>query len=188
MAVIDGAMGLFAAFPVEEVTVLDIAGAVDMTPAAVYYHFASKEQILVEGLRAFCDQMLTEVRAHLPERGDRDGVRNLLVHMLAWNQRNRTAALVYFVSSIGLNQLVEALRREHRLQLVALLREAAKASRGRLGAAEAGVIAVALVSLLETATASMLNQDVAYLGLGGRRFAEAVKQLADRIAGITPSH
>ena len=37
-------MNLFATFPVDEVTVHDIAGAVGMTPAAVYYHFASKEQ------------------------------------------------------------------------------------------------------------------------------------------------
>jgi AcrR family transcriptional regulator len=182
--VIDGAMGLFANFPVEEVTVLDIAGAVDMTPAAVYYHFASKEQILLEGLQAFCDQMLAEVRTHLPVKDDRDGVRNLVAHMLAWNHRNRTSAVVYFVNSIGLNLLVEALRRRNRLELVALLRQAAKASRGRLGGAEAGVIAVALVSLIETATASMLNQDAAFLGLGSRRFVEAVKQLSDRIAGL----
>ena len=39
-------MGLFASFPVDEVTVLDIAGAVDMTPAAVYYHFASKDDLI----------------------------------------------------------------------------------------------------------------------------------------------
>ena len=45
-------MNLFATFPVDEVTVHDIAGAVGMTPAAVYYHFASKEQILVEIGRA----------------------------------------------------------------------------------------------------------------------------------------
>ena len=43
-------MGLFATMPVEEVTVQDIATAVEMTPAAVYYHFASKEQILTEGM------------------------------------------------------------------------------------------------------------------------------------------
>ena len=51
--VIDGAMGLFATMPVDEVTVQDIASAVEMTPAAVYYHFASKEQILIEGMQHF---------------------------------------------------------------------------------------------------------------------------------------
>ena len=53
-------MGLFASFPVDEVTVLDIAGAAGMTPAAVYYHFASKEQILLEGMQQFRDALLVD--------------------------------------------------------------------------------------------------------------------------------
>ena len=177
-------MGLFASFPVDEVTVLDIAGAAGMTPAAVYYHFASKEQILLEGMQQFRDALLVEVRAHTPTTRDASAIGDLVVHLLAWNRRNRVVATVYFVNSIGLSQLVEAMRRETRLELVALLRQAVKTSRARLGAAEAGVIAVALVSLLETATASNLNQDSAYRSLGARRFTEEVRSLADRIAGF----
>jgi AcrR family transcriptional regulator len=177
-------MGLFAAFPVEEVTVLDIASSVDMTPAAVYYHFASKEQILIEGLDRFCSQMLAEVGAHLGEKGDREAVHRLLTHMVGWSQRHRTAALVYFVNSIGLNLQVEALRRATRLELVELFRTAARHARGRVASAQAGVIAVALVSLLETATASMLTQDTSYRALGNRRFVDEVKALADRITGV----
>jgi AcrR family transcriptional regulator len=178
-------MGLFATMPVDEVTVQDIANAVDMTPAAVYYHFASKEQILLEGMTRFRDAMLAEIRVDMPVAGDPAGVRNLLTRMLVWNERNREAATVYFVGSIGLNLLVEALRRETRLELVELLREAATAARGRLAPAESGVIAVALVSLLETSLASMLNQDATFRGLGARRFASAVADLGDRIAGIS---
>lgn len=177
-------MGLFATFPVDEVTVLDIAGAVDMTPAAVYYHFASKEQILLEGMQQFRVALLHEVTAHLPAKGDAAGVGALMEHLVGWCRRHRTPAMVYFVSSIGLNLLVEALRRDTRLELVELLRGAVKNSRGRLAAAEAGVIAVALVSLLETAAASMLNEDAAAQGLGPRRFGAEVRSLANRIAGI----
>lgn len=179
-------MGLFASFPVDEVTVLDIAGGVGMTPAAVYYHFASKEQILLEGMQQFRNALLDEVRANLPSKGQRDGLGDLLVHLLAWNRRNRVYATVYFVNSIGLNPLVEALRRETRLELIELLRSAARSVRGRLGAAESGVIAVALVSLLETITASNLNQDAAYRNLGAKRFIEQVRSLADRVAGLAP--
>ncbi len=177
-------MGLFATIPVDEVTVQDIAQAVDMTPAAVYYHFASKEQILLEGMAQFRDAMLAEVRLNMPARGDTDGVRNLLAHLLTWTGRHRMQATVYFVSSIGLNLLVEALRREMRLELVTLLRGAVTAARGRLASAEAGVIAVALVSLLETSLASMLNQDATHRSLGNRRFIGEVSDLGDRIAGI----
>ncbi len=176
-------MGLFASFPVDEVTVLDIAGAVDMTPAAVYYHFASKEQILLEGMQQFRVGLLAEVSAHLPVKGDAGGVGELMEHLVGWCRRHRTPAMVFFVSSIGLNLLVEALRRDTRLELVELFRQAARSARGRLGAADAGVMAVALVSLLETATASMLNQDAAAQGLGQRRFGTEVRNLADRIVG-----
>jgi len=177
-------MGLFATMPVDEVTVQDIASAVEMTPAAVYYHFASKEQILLEGMQQFREQLLVRVRDHLPAPGDPDGIRVLLADVLVWANRHRVPATVYFVNSIGLNLLVEALRRETRLELVELLRSAVRAARGRLGSAEAGVIAVALVSLLETALASMLNQDATYRSLGSRRFNAEVGAIGDRVAGI----
>ena len=125
-------MGLFATMAVDEVTVQDIANAVEMTPAAVYYHFASKEQILLEGMERFRDQLLAEVRSNMPERGDADGVRRLVEHVLSWVSRHRVPATVYFVNSIGLNLLVEALRRETRLELVGLLRDAVIAARGKL--------------------------------------------------------
>ena len=177
-------MGLFAAMPVDEVTVQDIANSVDMTSAAVYYHFASKEQILVEGLEEFRDALLEQIRSHLPDSGDANGIRSLLTHLLTWASKHRTSATVYFVSSIGLNLMVEALRRETRLEMIDLLRVAVRSARGPMSRAEAGVIAVALVSLLETAMASMLNQDASFRSLGQRRFSQEVAKLGDRIAGI----
>lgn len=177
-------MGLFATLPIDEVTVQDVAHAVEMTPAAVYYHFASKEQILVEGMEQFREAILAEVRSHKPERGDVDGVRRMVTHLVTWAGKHRTAATVFFVSSIGLNLLVEAVRRETRLDLVDELREVVALSRGKLARAEAGVIAVALVSLLETALASMLNQDATYRALGQKRFVAEIGALANRIAGV----
>jgi AcrR family transcriptional regulator len=172
-------MGLFATMSVEEVTVQDIATAVGMTPAAVYYHFASKEQILVEGMQRFAGQLVEQLRGRVAERGD--DVAGLVTDLVTWAARHKVPATVYFVNSIGLNLMVEALRRETRQELVELLRDAVRAT--RRSRAEAGVIAVGLVSLLETALASMLNQDATYRGLGGRRFAGEVGALAGRIAG-----
>ena len=177
-------MGLFATLPVEEVTVQDIASAVEMTPAAVYYHFASKEQILLEGMQQFSVEFVELVRSHLPADGDPTGIHDLVSHVLAWVGRRRTQATVYFVNSIGLNLMVEALRRETRVELIELLRPAIKSVRGRTSNAEAGVIGVALVSLLETSIASMLNQDAAYRGIGARKFAAEVGAIADRVTGL----
>jgi AcrR family transcriptional regulator len=184
-AVIDGAIALFATNAVNEVTVHDVANAVEMTPAAVYYHFASKEQILLEGMERFRDELLAEVRSAMPERGDVDGVHRLVEHVLTWASRHRVPATVYFVNSLGLNLLVEALRRETRLELVWLLRDAVSASRGKLARAEAAVIAVGLVSLIETSVASMLNQDATHRSLGNRRFIAETGRLADRITGVS---
>lgn len=176
-------MGLFAVFPVEEVTVLDIATAVDMTPAAVYYHFASKEQVLIEGMQLFADRLHHELETHLPAAGDIEGVGKMLTHALNWVQRDRAPAYVYFVSSVGLNLNVEARRRATRITLVELLRDAVRLARGNIGKAEASVIAVSLLSLLETAAASMLNHDAMHRSLAGRLFAEEINGLALRISG-----
>lgn len=181
---VDAAIELFAVLPVDEVTVLDIATAVGMTPAAIYYHFASKEQILLEGLERFRSALLAEVAAQLPQKGSNRTMGDLLVHLVGWTRRNRSYATVYFVSSVGLNQLVEAVRRETRIDLVDQLRKAARVVRGRISPPEAGVIAVALVSLLETAAASMLDSEVDARAFTGRRFADEVRRLADRITGL----
>ncbi len=182
--VVDGAMGLFATIPVDEVTVQDIATAVEMTPAAVYYHFASKEQILTEGMQQFANQLLEEIRTQIPQPGDA-GLGAMITHVLSWTIRRRAHATVYFVNSIGLNLVVEAVRREVREEMVDLLRDAVKTVRGRLSAAEAGVIAVTLVSLIETSLASILNQDSVYRGLGAKKSIDAVAAVADRVAGLS---
>jgi AcrR family transcriptional regulator len=180
-------MGLFATIPVDEVTVQDIASAVEMTPAAVYYHFASKEQILTEGMQQFADLLLAEMANNLPEPESEGGLGELLTHVMAWTSRRRSHANVYFVNSIGLNLVVEALRRETRVQMIELLSEAVRTVRGRLSRAEAGVIAVALVSLLETSIASLLNQDAAFRGLGARKFNAQVAAIGERVAGLVPT-
>jgi AcrR family transcriptional regulator len=180
-------MDLFATRAVEEVTVQDIATAVDMTPAAVYYHFASKEQILTEGMQVFRDQLLAEIRAQVARSSDEGGLGDLLRHVLTWVSRRRPQATVYFLSSIGLNQTVEALRRETRVAMVALLGQAVRANRGRLGSAETGVISVALVSLLETSLASMLNQDAAFRQMGIRRLGAEIAAIGERMAGVDGS-
>ena len=172
-------MGLFATVPVDEVTVQDIANAVSMTPAAVYYHFASKEQILLEGMQNFRDEMLDEMRTFESSHS----IAELVQHIVAWATRRRTAVTVYFVSSIGLNMMVEALRRETREEMVDIIDKQVRTIRGRISTAESAVIAVSLVSLIETSLASMVNQDAAYRGLGSRRFSAEVAAIGERITG-----
>ncbi len=176
-------MGLFATMPVEEVTVQDIASAVEMTSAAVYYHFASKEQILLEGLEQFRDGLLGYLREQLAAVADGGTIHTLVANLMSWTTKQRVPATVYFVNSLGLNLVVEALRRETRVGLVEALRTAVRSARPAYTSAEAGVAAVALTSLLETALATMLNQDATYRSLGARRYTDEVGGIAERIVG-----
>ncbi|HEX6358754.1 helix-turn-helix domain-containing protein [Actinophytocola sp.] len=183
-AVVEAAMELFAAQAPELVTVADIADRAGMTSAAVYYHFASKDQILLEGLQAFGSAMITHVAEALVAlpKGERLG--GMMTDVLLWIDQQGAAGKVYFISSPGVNQDIEVLRREQHAELVSLLGKAARRARGRLTPADAAVIGVGLVSLLETAAASWLAKDVTYQKLGHRAFLAEVVTLSDKIAGM----
>lgn len=183
-AVIDAAMGLFALHPPENVTVADIAAAADMTAAAVYYHFPSKEHVLLEGLQSFTDRYLWTVR-ELSRTGDGgEWAGQLVTDLLEWLEKHRTAAIVYFTHSAGVDASIEALRRETRIEQVVVL---ARAIRVRAPASRSDVVpevaALGLVSLVENAASSWLTQDAVFLGLGWRRFVTETATLAERIAG-----
>jgi AcrR family transcriptional regulator len=181
--VVDAAMELFATFPVDEVTVIDIAGSAGMTAAAVYYHFASKEQILLEGVQRFTNGLLAEVRSRLPGVTDADELTALMTHLLGWSRRNRSSATVYFVNSVGLNLLVEGVRRDVRIELIDLMQTAVRSVHPKAKRVEVAVMAVGLVSLLETAAVSNLGQDQIYRALGARRFAAEVERILGLITG-----
>ena len=121
-------MGLFALHPPEHVTVADIAAAADMTAAAVYYHFPSKEHVLLEGLQIFTRQYLATIR-ELARAGDDDeaGRGGSSPDLLDWLELTRTPATVYFAHSAGVDAAIEALRRETRIEQVVVLARAIRA-------------------------------------------------------------
>ena len=108
----------------------DIATAAGMTPAAVYYHFPSKEQILLEGLQVFTAELLAEL-GRIVDDCDEDGwAGDVLVRVLQWLDTRWAPAAVYFAHSFGVDLTIEALRRDVRIETVLLLRRALKATRG----------------------------------------------------------
>jgi AcrR family transcriptional regulator len=180
-------MRLFASPTSDTVTVAEIAEAAGMTSAAVYYHFASKDDILLEGLRAFGEQLVAEAgRLQQEIAADGTSVGELPVRLIAWIDERRDDAKVWFVTSAGVSLLVEQLRRELRGELITILTRAAKAARPGVPLAEASVIAVGLLSLTETAASSWLTEDESVTGLGRRKFLDETCLLAERIAGVWP--
>jgi AcrR family transcriptional regulator len=182
--VIDAAMGLFALHPPDHVTVADIAAAADMTAAAVYYHFPSKEHVLLEGLQMFTRQYLATVRELARTAADEGWARRSVTELLDWLEHSRTPAKVYFAHSAGIDVAVEALRRETRIEQIVVF---TRAIRLRVGGtrsdAAPDVAAIALVALIENAATSWLTQDQVFLGLGRRRFVTETANVAERIVG-----
>jgi AcrR family transcriptional regulator len=177
-------MGLFALHTPEHVTVGDIAAAADMTAAAVYYHFPSKEHVLLEGLRAFTDRYLSAVRELSGFDGDRAWPSRFTTDLLEWLAADRTAATVYFSQSSGVDAAIEALRREVRIEQVHMLARAIRQQTGMTRSnVEAEVAAIGLVSLVETGAKSWLTHDSVFLGLGERRFVAEMGTLAERLVG-----
>ncbi len=174
-------MKLFARMSFDDVTVSDIADAAEMTPAAVYYHFAGKEQILLEGTRAFSDELVSVAQQRVD---DALPVGELMVELLDHIRRRRTAASVFFINSAGLNLALEAHRKTVRAELAELFAVAARRTRKRLPVAEAGVMGAALVSLLEVSAVAVLGRDRAFKALGVRGVPTAVADLAQRIVGL----
>jgi AcrR family transcriptional regulator len=185
-------MGLFALHPPEAVTVADIAAAADMTAAAVYYHFPSKEHVLVEGLEIFTRRYLATVRELTRADEDENWASRLVADLLEWFELNRTPATVYFAHSAGVDAAIEALRRETRIEQVVVLARAVRTHSGRArSSVEPEVAAIGLVSLIENAASSWLTQDAVFLGLGRRRFVAETGSLARRMVGAaapSPAH
>lgn len=179
-------MELFASPRSDAITVAEIADAAGMTSAAVYYHFASKDDILLEGLRLVGEEMVAEARRAQHDIAVRHAsIGELPVRLLEWMEDERRAgATVWYVKSSGISLAVEQLRRELRGDLITVLTRAAKAARPKITAAEAAVVATALLSLIETTATSWLTEDESLTGLGRRRFLEETLRLAERIAGV----
>ncbi|MET7474915.1 helix-turn-helix domain-containing protein [Streptomyces sp. NPDC005648] len=180
--VIEAATELFATQPPDEVTVADIASRAEMTSAAVYYHFSSKDQVLAEAMRAFAAALREQLQSitEAQEPGSHTGA--AITALLAWMAENRSAATVFFVSSAGMSQEAEALRQESRTQLLEELVRLVRKARASVSDAEAAVNGLGLLALLETAATSQVRGDDVYRSLGHRSFVREVGDLAERIA------
>ena len=181
--VIEAATDLFATQPPDEVTVADIAARAEMTSAAVYYHFSSKDQVLVEGMRVFAaalgEQLESLAGAHAPG----SGIGSEVTALLAWLAEHRSAATVFFVSSAGMSQEAEVLRHQVRTQVLEELVRLVRKDREPVTDADAAVTGLAVLALLENAAISQIRGDEVYRALGHRSFTKEVLRLADRIAG-----
>lgn len=182
-AIVEAATRLFAVQSPDVVTVADIADQAGMTPAAVYYHFPSKDDILLECMRLFSEEFVSEVRRLSQGLSEQSTPGDLLVSLLTWLEERQAGSSVFFVSSVGASLETETLRMEVRVHLITLFQRAVR-RRGRVSPAKAAVVATSMVALLEAASVSWLEQDNTFRGLGRRDFLEEIISQANRVAGL----
>ena len=154
-----------------------------MTPPAVYYHYPSKEAVLLDGFQKLGTGYLGAVE-RAAERARLTGrMGQIATEVLAWAEETPHAC-AYFLAGPDLTPAVSALLHEHRVQAVTLLHEAMLRAPGRPTAAGgAGVLAVALLSLLETAITARCEGDRSVRGLGRDNFADEVASIIEVIVG-----
>ncbi|WP_116916269.1 TetR/AcrR family transcriptional regulator [Williamsia muralis] len=181
--VVEAAMHLYSVRSIEDVTVADIAAEAHMTSAAVYYHYPSKDEVLLGGLRLFAEQLLDELRRKVAEDPDAP-LGDIIVRLLEWTDSQRSASLVYFVRSPGWSLSIEALRREVRLEMLAVFSAELRTRNCVASKAKQAAAATALSSLLEVSAASWLTEDAVLANLGRRKFSDEVRELAADICSV----
>ncbi len=152
-----------------------------MTPAAFYYHFASKDEILDEIIADFAAEWSGLVSGLLPELNHPDDLIDFIDDILSWIDERERASTVYFVTSIGATSTGEAIRKKTRDDLS---KRAAKAftvmnpAKDRIDSAVAGL---GLITLLEVISRARLELDPSYRTLGPMRFRASAAALAEHL-------
>lgn len=135
------------------VSVTDIAKRAGMTPAAVYYHFPTKEDVLL-ALVGRTGDAISELCSELVEAaGAEDAVTALVDRFLSWLESHPADARLYYQSSQGATADVEALRRTQRgHQVKAMLDGLLKPAQASMSATELRVVAIAILVLFGEVT------------------------------------
>jgi AcrR family transcriptional regulator len=151
--VLDASLDLFVDQGPSAVTVAAIAERAGMTPAAVYYHFPSKVEVLVELVDTIGDSLV--------ERFDVAGGDELEPWLAAtydaldaWRRDSPAELALYLRASVGVSPAVEALRRRQHHELVRIAGTVVARSRPDLDAVEVPIVALGLVTLLLEAFAA----------------------------------
>lgn len=179
--ILESAVDLLSVHPPDEIAVSDIAAHCGMTPAAFYYHFTSKDEILDEIVSGFAERWSQAVASAMSEVRAPDDLAACIDAVLTWVEENERPARVYFVTAVGATSACETRRRQIRNDLskraARLFREIAP-DQDRVRVAIAGL---GLVTLLEITARSRLELDPSYRTLGPVRFRATAGQLAEAL-------
>lgn len=177
--ILESAIELLATSPPDEIAVSDIAAQCGMTPAAFYYHFTSKDEILDEIVATFASEWADEVASGLADLSTPEDLPPFIDRVLTWIEEREREAQVYFVTSVGATSACEATRRRTRNDLA---KKATRALRPLVPADDrikSAISGLSLITLLEVVSRNRLVNDASYRTLGPVRFRASAGHLAE---------
>lgn len=184
---IAAAVELFALQPSDLVTVADIVQRAGMTPAAFYYHFSSREQLLEEVVADFAETWIEIVERLLAEAVADGDLSDVAVALLDEIEPMEQVARIFFLSGATAPVLVEEIRRDSRARLIRAAGKAVQKVNGtRKVEPAAQVNGVAMITLYETGIRARLRLDDSYRTLGPRRFREELAELSKVASAFAP--
>lgn len=156
-----------------------------MTPAAFYYHFSSREQLLEEVVREFAATWTVTIERLLAAAQTPDELCDVATKLLDEIEPMEQVAKIFFLSGATAPVLVEQIRREARAQVIRFAAKAVERIDGRRGRSPAALVSgLTMIVLYETAIRSRLTLDDSYRTLGPRRFREELANLSRVATGF----
>jgi len=171
--------------PSDLVTVADIVERAGMTPAAFYYHFSSREQLLEEVVREFAATWVETLERLLSAADTPAQLAEVAVGLVDEIETIEQVAKIFFLSGATAPVLVEEIRREARARLIKSAAKAVERIDSKRKSPAAMVNGLSMVVLYETAVRSRLSLDDSYRTLGPRRFREELATLGRVASGFT---
>jgi AcrR family transcriptional regulator len=175
---IGAAVELLSLQPWDMVTVADIVDRAGMTPAAFYYHFSSREQLLEEVVEDFAEKWVVTIEASLEQARTIEDLCQIPVMLLSEIEDSQEVARIFFLSAASAPMLVERIHRDARNRLVCAAIDAVTRIAPKRTVAMSRVSGVALVLVCEMAVRAHLSLDDTYRVLGPRRFRDEIANLS----------
>jgi AcrR family transcriptional regulator len=169
---------LFSLHGPDGISVSDIASRCGMTPAAFYYHYSSKEEILLEIVEQIAEQWIDVASAGFDDVSRPEDLAAGCALVLDWVRQHPQQARLYFVTSVGATSATELVRRRTRTALARRVTRRLIGSNLEPDRVRAALAGVALITLLEVAARSISQDDPRYEVLDAQDFLAVVSRLA----------
>jgi AcrR family transcriptional regulator len=178
-AVVEAAMHLYATRAREDISVADIAAAANMTTTALYYHYPTKEEMLLDGLTAFAETLTSETHEFLRRGGGLP--QELPLHLLDWVEDHHDSATVWFAHSDGLSAAVEELRRITNEHVLAAITKAVRVQCPHFSLPHASVVAAGLLAQIDVSERAWLTDEEFCASGHEDEFRSAVSELSAKM-------